>query len=164
MEPKTKKTLAIGSTMIVLGLALYGLKYIEAPTRPLVLILTGALFIGAYFATKSQFSLVLGGILAGLGLGLFGEPRWMVLHEFTEIGLGVGFLLIYAIPLIHERRSHWWPLVPALVLFLLGFQRWGDFRRFIFSSRGWPILLVIVGALVLLGALGRSSSKKKDPQ
>jgi len=146
--------------LIVLGLGLYGMQYLGASARPLVLVLLGALLIGGYFASRTYVLLVLGGILAGLGIGLFGEPRWFVIHEFTEIGLAIGFLAVYLIRLLYERRSHWWPLVPAFVFFLLGIQAWRGFRRFVFSGRGWPILLVIVGVLVLLGVFGR---RKTEP-
>ena len=138
------------------------MQYLSSVNRPIVLALIGGLFVTVYFFTRSYFALVLGGIVGGLGIGLFGEPRWSVVHEFTEIGLGIGFLTIYVLRLVYERRSHWWPLVPALIFFLLGFQAWREFRVFVFSSRGWPILLVIVGALVLLGTLGRGK-KKPDP-
>jgi hypothetical protein len=148
-----------GLSLIVVGLALYGLQFLDASFRPLAAVVVGGLLVAGYFASRSYVSLVLGCVLAGLGIGLFGEPRWFVLHEFTEIGLGIGFALIYGIRLAYERRSHWWPLIPALVFFLLGFQRWQGFRRFLFSSRGWPILIVIVGALILLGALGRGKKK-----
>ena len=144
MDSATKKRLGTGLMLIVLGLGLYGMQYFGASARPLILTLLGVLFIIGYFVTRAYGLLVLGGILGGLGIGLFGQPRWLVLHEFTEIGLGIGFLVIFLARLIYERRSHWWPLVPMLVFFLLGFQKWRGFRQFIFSSKGWPILIVIV--------------------
>jgi len=159
VDSSTKSKLTIGVMLIVLGLGLYGLQYLGATAKPLALVLIGGLFLAAYFATRSYFLLVVAGVTAGLGIGLFGEPRWLVLHEFTEIGLGIGFAMIYFVRLLYERRSHWWPLVPALVFFLLGFQTWGRFRRFVFSAHGWPILIVIVGVLVLLGALGKGKKE-----
>ena len=148
-----------GLTLVVVGLALYGLQYLDVGIQPVALTLVGAFLIATYFGSKSYPSLVFGCILGGLGIGLFGEPRWFVLHEFTEIGLGIGFALVYLIRLAYERRSHWWPLVPMLVFFLVGFQKFRGFRQFIFSSKGWPILLVIVGGLIALGALGRGKKK-----
>lgn len=150
-----KSRVLTGLTLIVVGLALYGLQYLDVGFRPLALSLVGGVLVALYFASKSYPALVFGCILGGLGIGLFGEPRWFVLHEFTEIGLGIGFALIYVIRLVYERRSHWWPLVPMLVFFLLGFQKFRGFRQFIFSSKGWPILIVIIGGLIVLGALGR---------
>jgi len=162
MDSATKKRLGTGLMLIVLGLGLYGMQYLGESARPLILALLGGLFIIGYFMTRAYGLLVLGGILGGLGIGLFGEPRWFVLHEFTEVGLGIGFLVIFLARLIYERRSHWWPLVPALVFFLLGFQSWRSFRQFAFSSRGWPILIVIVGALIMLGAFGRGKTASTE--
>jgi hypothetical protein len=156
-----KSRVFTGITLIVVGLALYGLQYLDVGFRPLALCLIGGLLVAGYFASKSYPSLVFGCILGGLGIGLFGEPRWFVLHEFTEIGLGIGFALIYVIRLAYERRSHWWPLLPMLLFFLLGFQKFRGFRQFIFSSRGWPILIVILGGLIVLGALGRGKKAKQ---
>lgn len=155
MEPATRSKIATGLMLIVLGLGLYGLQYLGAVGRPLVLITIGGLFFAAYFATRSRLLLIHGGVLAGLGVGIIGGSRWLVWGEFTLIGLAGGFLLIWLLPVLYERRSHWWPLVPSLVLFLLGFHAWRRFRQFVFSARGWPILIVIIGALILLGALGR---------
>lgn len=161
MEATTRSKLATGVMLIVLGLGLYAMQYLDASHRPLLLTLIGGLFLAAYFGTRSYFLLVLGGIIGGLGVGMFGERRAFAVHEYTEIGLGAGFALIFLIRLAYERKSHWWPLVPALVLFLLGFHAWREFRLFVFSSRGWPILIVILGALVVLGALGRGKKKKE---
>ena len=154
-----KSRLFTGLTLVVVGLALYGLQYLNVGIRPLALTLVGGFLIATYFGSKSYPSLVSGCILGGLGIGLFGEPRWFVLHEFTEIGLAIGFALIYVIRLAYERRSHWWPLVPMLIFSLLGFQKFRGFRQFIFSSKGWPILLEIIGGLIALGALGRGKKK-----
>lgn len=160
MNRATRSRIATGLMLIVLGLGLYGMQYLDVAAQPLILALVGGLSVAAYFATRAYLLLVLGGIVGGWGIGMFGEPRWLVLHEFTEIGLGIGFLLIYLIRIAYERRSHWWPLVPALVFFLLGFQAWRKFRLLVFSSKGWPILLAILGALIVLGALGRGKRRK----
>lgn len=154
-----KSRIFTGLSLVVVGLALYGLQFLHVGFRPLALTLIGALLVAGYFNSRSYLSLVLGCILGGLGIGLFGAPRWWIVHEFTSVGLGIGFALIYGIRLAYERRSHWWPLIPMLVFFLLGFQKWRAFRQFIFSSRGWPILIVIIGGLIVLGALGRGKRK-----
>jgi len=150
-----RSRLITGLALIGMGLGLFGLQYLGDAGRPLLLALIGCVMIAGYLANRSGLLLVAGGILLGLGVGAFGERRWLMTWEFTELGLGFGFLAIYLIRLVWERRSHWWPLIPGAVLLLLGFQKWRDARRFLFSSHGWPLLLVFAGVLVVLGAIGR---------
>jgi hypothetical protein len=147
--------------LILLGLALYGMQYIGDLGKSAVLLCSGGLFVAGYLFTRAYLLLVVGGILFGLGFGSFGERYFYVWGEFSEIGLGVGFILIYLIALFYERCSHWWPLIPGAVLILLGLQSWGKVWRFLLSD-GWPLILVIVGVLLLLGALGRKRRPKRE--
>lgn len=146
--------------LIVLGLGLYWMQFLGETGGALVLTLMGGLGFAAYLFTRFRFLLVLGGIVFGLGIGSFGERHLFFWGEFSQIGLGVGFVLIYLITLLYERRSHWWPLIPGGVFLLLGFHAWRSFRLFIFSDKGWPLILVIIGGLMLLGTLGWRRKKK----
>jgi hypothetical protein len=148
--------------LIVLGLGLYWMQYLEDTGESIVLTFMGGLGITAYLFTRFRFLLILGCIVLGLGIGSFGERHFLFWDEFSRIGLGIGFVLIYLIALLYERRSHWWPLVPGGVLFLLGFHAWHRFWVFILSGRGWPLILVIVGGLMLLGTLSRTRKKKRS--
>lgn len=161
MEPAVRSRLITGGSLIVLGLGLYVMQFLDASTQPLLLVFIGGVFLTAYFSTKTYGYLITGCIVAGLGIGKFGEePRWFLMSDFTEIGLAIGFAMIYLIRMVYERRSHWWPLIPSAALFLAGLQAWRRFRLFVFSQRGWPLLIVIVGVLIILGAVGR---RKKKP-
>lgn len=164
-EPPTEdrpilRGLTAGITFIVVGLSLYGMQYLPPTGESAVLALVGVLGVVGYLFTRFRYLLVLGCILFGLGVGSFGERSAWVWGEFSEIGLGLGFILIYAIGLVYERRGHWWPLVPGVILLLLGFRAWRNFRLFVFSERGWPLILVIVGGLILLGTLGKARKKR----
>jgi hypothetical protein len=154
MDPATKSRVATGLTLILLGLGLYGMQYFEDLGESVVLTLLGGLCIAAYLYSRAYLLLVVGGIVLGLGIGSFGERSLYFLGEFSQIGLGVGFVLIYLIALLYQGRSSWWPLIPGVVFLLLGFRAWRRFRIFLFSE-GWPLILVIIGALILLGAMGR---------
>jgi hypothetical protein len=160
MESKVRSRVVTGVMLILLGLALFGIRYIEGLGESVLLLCAGGLFIAGYLFTRVYLLLILGCILFGLGVGSFGERYFYVWGEFSEIGLGVGFVLVYLIKLVYERCSHWWPLIPGGVLILLGLQSWGRVWRFLLSD-GWPLILVIIGVLVLLGTLGRERRKKK---
>jgi len=163
METSTRSRLAAGLTLIVLGAGLYGMKYLAPMGESVALTLLGGLCIAGYFYSRFYPLLVVGCIVLGLGIGSFGDRTYSVLGEFTKLGLGIGFVLIYVIDLLYRRRSHWWPLIPGIVLILLGFRAWGPFREFIFSD-GWPLILVIVGVVILLGAFGRRRGAGRSPK
>jgi len=162
MDRPTNNRLVTGAVFIVLGLALFGLQYLENLGKSMVMLLLGGIFIGLYLFTRSYISMVFGGILLGLGAGSFGEQYFYVWGEFSRIGLGAGFILIYLVPMLYERRSRWWPLIPGTILILLGLGKWHQAWIYLFS-KGWPLILVLIGVLILLGAVGRSR-KKDEPK
>jgi len=158
MARQNQSRVFTGVLLIVLGFGLFGLQYLEAPGQGTVLLLLGALFVGGYLYSRNYGLLVPGCILLGLGAGSFGDRYFYVWGEFSKIGLGAGFIAIYLIALLYQRRSPWWPLIPGTILILLGLGQWHRAWTFLLSD-GWPLILVIVGALILLGALGRSRKK-----
>lgn len=160
MDEKTRSRVATGLMLIVLGLGIYGMKFLGDTAESLTLIVLGGLAIAGYLATRGYLLLVIGGVVLGLGMGSFGERNFAFFGEFTKLGLGLGFLLIYLIQLAYERRAHWWPLVPGGVLVLIGFRAWGGFKDFLLSD-GWPLILVIAGVLILLGAFGGGKKGKR---
>jgi len=160
MDPKARSRILVGLLLIVLGLGLYGLRFLGPSGQSVLLLLLGGLFVAAYLYSTTYTFLVFGGILLGLGAGSFGQRELFMWGEFSKIGLGAGFIVIYLIRLFYERRSTWWPLIPGTILILLGLGRWRRVWTFLVSD-GWPLILVIIGVLFLLGALGRS--RKKSP-
>ena len=78
-----------------------------------------------------------------------------------NLGLGLGFVAIFLIAFLYERKSHWWPLIPGTVLILLGLRRMEEV--FGWLLRNWPLILVIIGVLILLGAL-RPARKSADTE
>jgi len=153
MEQNVRTRLATGILFIVLGLGLYGMQFLDNMGESITLLLLGGLCVAAYLYIRSRFLLIVGCVVTGLGIGSFGERTWSVVGEFSKLGLGIGFILIYVISLLWEKRAHWWPLIPGTILLLLGFNAWRRFYSFLFS-RGWPLILVGIGVLILLGSFG----------
>jgi hypothetical protein len=150
--------------LIVLGLGLYWTQFLDNTGEAILLMLMGGLGIAAYLFTRFRFLLVLGCIVFGVGIGSFGERQLFFYGEFSLVGIGIGFILIYLIAFLYERRAHWWPLIPGGILLLLGFRNWHRFWTFLFTDKGWPLILVIVGGLILLGTLTKGRKKKKSPE
>jgi drug/metabolite transporter (DMT)-like permease len=150
--PRGRRATA-GLTLIVIGLALYALERIEGVGRSAVLLVLGALFLAAYLSRRRYGFLVPAGILLGLGVGSIWEPRWLDIGDPTVLGLGAGFVAIFLIALLVERRSHWWPLIPGGILILVGLPETEKLMQYLFAN--WPLILVAVGGIILLSSLGR---------
>jgi len=148
-----------GAVLVVVGAVLLGGRFndVVAAGGP-------ALWIGLGFLTWWAFSgnyglLVPAGVLTGLGVGL------MLAHvEFygnpAALGLGVGFLAIYALDALRRRRSSsWWPLVPGAVLVIVGLLEntsgWDSL-----GDLGWPLVLIVTGIIIIGGALSRRAPRK----
>ena len=71
--------------------------------------------------------------------------------DSVQIGLGGGFLAIYVIGMLYERRTQWWPLVPGGFLVVTGLPEGAPL--FAWMAFNWPLIFVVIGALILFGAL-----------
>lgn len=160
--------IAAGLALIVLGGALLALERLDSSPEHLFLILVGGIFATAYFYRKAFGLLIPGGILMGLGFGLvyddvYPDSLFLVDGESAAFGIGVGFLLIYAISLVYERRNRWWPLIPGgflVVASLPDFFWMDDVLDF------WPLAVMAVGALLLFRAVAsrqkRAEGRRAD--
>ncbi len=157
-ERRDNAAVTFGAVLVVVGAVLLGGRFsdVVAAGGP-------ALWIGLGFLTWWAFSgnyglLVPAGVLTGLGVGLmladlefYGNP--------VALGLGVGFLAIYALDALRRRRrSSWWPLVPGAALVIVGLlqntSRWDSL-----GGLGWPLLLIVIGLVVIGGALARRAPR-----
>ena len=158
-ERRDSAAVTFGAVLVVVGAALLGGRFsdVVAAGGP-------ALWIGLGFLTWWAFSgnyglLVPAGVLTGLGVGLmladlefYGNP--------VALGLGMGFLAIYALDALRRQsRSSWWPLVPGAALVIVGLlqntSRWDSL-----GGLGWPLLLIVIGLVVIGGALARRAPRR----
>jgi hypothetical protein len=144
-----RSTLA-GIILVVLGLALLARQFVEGLGDSLLFFAVGGIFLYLYFQRKSYGILIPGCLLIGLGLGSVGEQAFFQLGGMENVGLGIGFFAIYVIDVIHQGRTHWWPLVPGAVLFLSGLATTSESMARLLEV-GWPLLLVGLGLILLLG-------------
>ena len=153
-EHRDHAAVTFGAVLVVVGAVLLGGRFSEvvAAGGP-------ALWIGLGFLVWWAFSgnyglLVPAGVLTGLGVGLmlahadfYGNP--------VALGLGVGFLAVYALDALRRHsRSSWWPLAPGVALVLIGLLQntsgWDSL-----GDLGWPLFLIVVGIIIIGGALSR---------
>lgn len=158
MERNKNAALIAGAGFIVLGLAIYFLRDAEIGLgRGYITILAGGLMLIGYFWTKSDWFLVPGCLLLAFGIGSIGDRSFLDWDRGDLVPLGLGFLAMPVIHYAYERKVMIWPLVPGLILVGLGFtylERWLDLM-----ARNWPLILVVIGALVILSVLFKRSAK-----
>lgn len=151
MSQPNRQRLTTGLVLVLLGLGFFLLQRVEGLGDEVVLLLIGAAFLIGYFFQRSYGLLIPGCILIGLGAGgMINEDRLWWADAGWQLGLGAGFLAIYAIDRLYRGRTPWWPLIPGAVLVLVGLARTGPIFKFLL--RNWPLLLVAVGVLILIGA------------
>lgn len=95
-------------------------------------------FTSAYRPFWTGIGVVAGWGLAGLGLSYYarssiGQARWRSLHRFTAVFWALGIL--HTIGAGTDAWQFWFmllagmPMIPAIVLLMAKFSRWGDEER-----------------------------------
>ena len=157
MNSKNRGLIA-GGILIALGVIFLAAQFLGGVGDALILFLIGGGFVFGYFSRGQYGLLIPGGILLGLGVGSVLQQIPRLGGEFDTVGLGFGFILIYVIDVLRRGTSPWWPLAPGTLLMLVGlaegspqFQTW--------FSRGWPVLIILFGLLLLVRTLRDGSHR-----
>jgi hypothetical protein len=159
MDKKRSSSIVSGITLIVIGLLLFWLDRSDFIGGELIFFILGSVFLGAYLFGKKYGLLIPGCLLLGLGVGkTLGSMD--LIDKPVMIGLGFGFIGIYLIALLYEKKSHWWPLIPGGVMLAQAFSSAEAVVRFVFDN--WPLVLVVIGIFILLGTFRQKGSSKAD--
>jgi hypothetical protein len=150
-----------GAVLIVIGLLLFALQIATGITVTIMFLVGGAIFIAGYFNRQTYGLLIPGCLFVGMALGKLGEEYVDFVHNPSFIGLGLGFLAIYAIDKIHRGTTPWWPLIPGAVLLFMGVET-GRMNMGTLISKGWPVVLIVVGLLYFTGKIGSCRSGDRD--
>ena len=143
-----------GAVLILLGIAFLAQQFIEGFGDSAILFLIGGAFIAGYFYYRGAYGLLIpGGILVGIAFGSVGENTILGIGDFSQIGLGLGFVAIYLIDLIYRGTTSWWPLIPGGILIVTGVGKASVTVQRLLSI-GWPLILVLVGLVILASTLG----------
>jgi hypothetical protein len=161
MDDKSRSRVVLGAILIILGAGLFALQFFEGFSEAFYLFLIGGAFTAWYLYSKSYGLLIPGCVLLGLGLGTVGEEALLSFKGLEEIGLGVGFVALWVIPLIYEGKSIWWPLIPGVILISVGLSEGSAAFERLFEV-GWPLIIVFIGLLLLAGSFGLFGRKKPE--
>lgn len=148
-----------GTILVVLGLVLLADQLVADFRGELWQLVLGGLFVAGYFQRRAYGLLIPGCILLGLSLGDLTQGSLFQLGDTDSIGLGLGFIAIYAIDTLYRGNSHWWPLIPGIILVVTGAAQ-GSRQIQDMLRVGWPVLLILIGLIVLAGAF-RSTQKRR---
>jgi hypothetical protein len=148
-----------GAVWLGLVLVALGVHFLANEFMPFIRLASSAVFLAIgvgllllWGARRRTAALYAGTLVTALAipsllsdLGLIGGGGW------TTLALGLGFLFIAAVR--YAERGGWgWQAWLGLILVVIGAANTSD----AVSRLGWPILLVVVGAFILLrGATAR---------
>ncbi len=157
MNRSKRQSISAGVALIGLGLALFVLMQFRDFGQSAMFFLVGGAFLAGYFF-KREFGLLIPACLVlGIGMGRLGRDSFLADYNSVLIGLGGGFLAITMFALLYERRFYSWPLIPGSALILLTLL--GAGRLVPIFRDYWPLLLVVAGAAILIGALFQKETK-----
>jgi len=156
MSEKIKNNFVSGIFLIILGILIIGFKYRSFPNISIFPIIIGGFFLAGYFSNKNYGLLIPGCLLLSIGL-TGGRVFWISYRDFGSLGLGIGFVAIYVIDLIYRGKTHWWPLIPGIILILTGTRK---FTHFI--SIGWPVLLILLGIWIVIKSFQKNNDGNQE--
>jgi len=151
---KSKGQTISGIILILLGLLIIYLKFYTFHHINSFLLLIGGLFLAGYFYKKAYGFLIPGCLLLSLAL-TSGYSRFSSIANDGPWGLGLGFIAIFLIDLIYRGRTHWWPLIPGLILIITGIRRVS-----FLLAKGWPVIIILLGIYIIIKSLGFGSSRE----
>lgn len=161
MDSKRRNNLILGAILVVLGIVLMAAKLLKDESDAVILLLIGGAFFAWYLQKRAYALLIPSCILLGLGLGRVVATAFNISGGMEEIGLGVGFCAIYIIDLALQKKASWWPLIPGGILITIGITEVSQAAEDLFAV-GWPLIIIVIGAVVLLNSLGVFGRKPTD--
>lgn len=144
--------------LVIAGLGLFFLAgQLEPDIGRFVPLFIGLALLAVFVVTRQYGFLVPGAILTGVGIGIVIDAAATGNAESGVMMLSIagGFLAIWVLGSVYRLpQNHWWPLIPGGILTLIGLVQLS--RTEVVGAIGlWPVILIIVGALVLARTITR---------
>ncbi len=152
-----RNRLISGLVMILLGGLFLVDQFVEIPSMGnLFLPGLGLIFLVWGMITRTGGLLIPGGILTGIGTGVY-LMDVLPLEGEQEPGIfllsfGAGFALITLLSLVFSDEKHWWALIPGGILATIGGALYmGGAAMDVLELVGkfWPVALILVGVYII---------------
>lgn len=146
-----------GLVLILLGGLFLVNQMVEIPSvGKLFLPGLGLIFLVWGMVTRTGGLLIPGGILTGIGAGVYLMEALPLEGEQDGgvflMAFGGGFALITLLSLVFSTEKHWWALIPGSILAAIGVALYiGGTALKILETIGnfWPVALILVGIWVI---------------
>lgn len=174
MNAKKREDINGGLILIAVGLVFLVSRFVDFGDSVGLLILPalGAIFMLSGIIKREAGLMIPGGILSGIGLGIILEAGALGLSDGMDDGglfmltFGMGFASITLFTMLFAKETHWWALIPAAIMSVigLGVSFGGIFFQILeLAATYWPLILIAVGGYALLKGLMMPSVKEKSP-
>jgi hypothetical protein len=108
-----------GIAFLIVGLLSIMQPFIPQGITSLILTVVGFVFLGWGILAHNGGPIIAGGILGGIGAGIFFAEQVFPQSSkagIIALGLGIGFVLIYLISQLFTQRGQWWTIIPGGIL------------------------------------------------
>lgn len=176
MASKTKSNLLTGLILVAVGIVALLFQWMPNTLGQnlgqYLLLGLGVIFLAVGIATREGGWFIPGGILSGLGAGVVlvssplaarlggDEGGWFML------AFAGGWLLIPLLTAIFAEETHWWALIPAGIIAVIGLAvLYGGFflSALEWAGRLWPLALIVGGVLLLWKARRPAADESEKP-
>jgi hypothetical protein len=122
---------------------------------PLFLLVPAVGLIGWGILVRHAGPIIPGGILSGIAFGAtLTEQGWATDEGgLFMFGFAAGWVLITLLTAVFTDETHWWALIPAAIMGLIGFAvSFGGVALLVLEwvGRLWPLALIAVGVYIIL--------------
>lgn len=152
-----------GFVLIAIGGALL-LGQLVDEFQQFVVLAIGLMLLVLFAVTRVPGTLIGGSIVTGLGAGVLiaANTEGEIAGAAVLFGLALGFVGVWIIgTLMSVKGITWWPLIPGIILALVGAIVMAGAETAQQFELLWPIVLIVLGVIVLFAAgqkRGRAST------
>ena len=153
-----------GLALVLIGLLIFAGQFIKSDWMGLLFLpALGVIFLVWGTISKKVGLIIPGGILSGIGAGaiLVEGPFANLPGEATAgvfmVAFAAGWLLIPLFAAMIDGKFHWWPLIPAAFMAIIGaalLAGGAALQVLEMANYLWPVVLIAIGLYLILWRKG----------